>query len=144
MVDEWLHATVSCGYNFCPSLNTLRPRQNGRRFADDVFKCTFLNLNVWISLKMSLKFVPKFPINNIPALVQILTWRRSGDRPLSEPVMVSLLTHICVTRPQWVKVAAGVANICWQKNPWWLITIKVIIKNASHRKKGLAWIKFQF
>ena len=37
---------------------------------------------------MSLKFVPKIPINNIPALVQILAKRRSGDKPLSEPVMV--------------------------------------------------------
>ena len=32
-----------------------------------------------------------------------MAWRRPGDKPLSEPVMVSLLTHICVTRPQWVK-----------------------------------------
>ena len=52
----------------------------------------------------SLKFVPKGPINNYPSLVQIMAWRRSGDKPLSEPMMVSLLTHICVTRPQWVIV----------------------------------------
>ena len=48
-------------------LNTLRPRQNGHHFADDVFKCIFLNENVLISLKISLKFVPQVPINNIPA-----------------------------------------------------------------------------
>ena len=42
------------------------------------------------------------PINNIPALVQIMVWRRPGDKPLFEPLMVSLPTHICVTRPQWV------------------------------------------
>ena len=82
--------------------NTLRPRQNGRHFADDVFICIFLNENVWILLKISLKFVPKGPINNIPALVQIMAWRRPGDKPLCEPVMVRLPTHICVTRPQWV------------------------------------------
>ena len=84
-------------------LNTLRPRQNGRHFADDIFKCIFLNENVWIPIKISLKFVPKGPINNIPALVQIMAWRRPGDKPLSEPMMVSLMMHICVTRPQWVK-----------------------------------------
>ena len=50
-----------------------------------------------------MKFVPKGPINNIQALVQIMAWRRPGDKPLSEPMMVSLTTHICVTRPQWVK-----------------------------------------
>ena len=81
---------------------TLRLRQNGRQFADDIFKCIFLNENVLISAKISLKFVPNGPINNIPvpALVRIMAWRQPGDTPLSEPMMVSLLTHICVTRPQ--------------------------------------------
>ena len=82
--------------------NTLRPRQNDRHFADDVFKCIFFNGNLWIAIKISLKFVPKGPINNVPALVQIMAWSRPGDKPLSEPMMISLLTHICVTRPQWV------------------------------------------
>ena len=51
------------------SLNTLRPRQNGRHFADDILKCIFLNENVWIPIEFSLKFVPKGPIDNIPAFV---------------------------------------------------------------------------
>ena len=80
--------------------NTLRPRQNGRHFADDIFKCISLNENVQISVKISLKFVPMGPIGNIPALVQKMAWRRPGDKPLSEPMMVSLPTHICVTRPR--------------------------------------------
>ena len=84
-------------------INTLRPRQNGRPFADEIFKCIFLNENVWIPIKISLKFVPQGPIDNIPALVQIMAWRRPGDKPLSEPMMVRQMTHICVTRPQWVK-----------------------------------------
>ena len=89
-----------CGAD-CGDFNTLRPRRNGRHFADNTFKCIFLNENVRISIKFSLKFVSKGPINNISALVQIMAWRRSGDMPLSEPMTVSLLTHICVTRPQW-------------------------------------------
>ena len=93
-------------------VNTLRPRQNGRYFADDIFKCISLNENAWISLKISLKFVPKVRINNIPALVQIMAWRRPGDKPLSEPMMVSLLMHICVTRPQWVNALWPRATIC--------------------------------
>ena len=84
--------------------NTLKPRQNGRHFVDDIFNCIFLNENVWILIKISLKFVPKGSINNIPALVQIMAWRRPGSKLLSKPMMVSSLTHICVTRPQWVKV----------------------------------------
>ena len=78
-------------------------RENGCHFPDDIFKCIFLNWNVWISIKSSLKLVPRGLINNIPALVQIMAWRRPGDKPSSGPVMVRLLTHICVTRPQWVK-----------------------------------------
>ena len=60
---------VGCG-NYHEVLNTLRPRQNGRHFADDTFKRIFLNENVCISINISLKFVPKVPINNIPALVE--------------------------------------------------------------------------
>ena len=86
------------------TVNSLRPRQNGRHFPDDIFKCIFLNENISISITISLKFVPKGPINNIPALVQIMAWRRPGDKSLSKPMIVSLSTHICVTRPQWVKL----------------------------------------
>ena len=95
--------TFSAVYGWSTICNTLRPRWNEPHFADDIFKRIFFNENVWISIKISLKFVPKGPINNIPALVQIMAWRRSGDKPLSEPMMISLPTHICVTRPQWVK-----------------------------------------
>ena len=83
--------------------NTSRLRQNGRHFPDGIFKWIFLNENVRSSIKISLKFVPGGPISNIPALVQIMVWRRPGDKPLSESMRVSLLTHICITRPQWVK-----------------------------------------
>ena len=71
--------------------NTLRPGQNTRNFPDDIFKCIFLNENVWLSIKISLKFGPKGPINNIPALVQIMAWRRPGDKPSSEPMMVQFI-----------------------------------------------------
>ena len=54
------------------TINTLRLRQNGRHLTDDTFKRIFLNENVRISIKISLKFVTKGPGNNIPALVQIM------------------------------------------------------------------------
>ena len=74
--------------------NTSRPKQNGRRSADDTFQRIFLNKNVRILINISLKFVPKGPINNNLALVQIMAWCRSGDKPLSEPMMVSLLASL--------------------------------------------------
>ena len=94
--------TPLCEQEYRCFLNTLRPRQNGRHFPDDIFKCIFLNENALMSFKNSLKFVPKGRINNIPVMVQMMAWRRPGDKPLSETMMVSLQTHTCVTRPQWV------------------------------------------
>ena len=85
-------------------VNTLRPRQNGRHFPDDIFKWVFWNENVWISINISLKFVPRGLINNIPTLVHVMAWRRPGNKPLSELMMVRLPTHTCVTRPQCVNV----------------------------------------
>ena len=67
------------------------------------FQMNFLEWKWWIPIKISLKSVPQGPINNIPALVQMMAWRPTGDKPLSGLMMVRLLTHICVTRPQWVK-----------------------------------------
>ena len=65
--------------------------------ADNIFKRIFFNENVWISIKMSLKFVPNGVINIIPALVQIMAWHLPGDKPLSELMMVRLSKHICIT-----------------------------------------------
>ena len=93
-----------------------RDKMDAIYFADDIFKCISFNENVWIPIKISPKFVPKGPINNIPALVQIMAWRRPGDKPLSEPMMVRLPTHICVTRPQWVNMSfQQTNNICKQQ-----------------------------
>ena len=78
---DFLH--IDMGYNewvpTCINGAIARPRQNGSHFSDDISKC--------IS-SISLKFVPWGSIINIPTL--------------SEPMMLNLLTHICVTRPRWV------------------------------------------
>ena len=82
----------------------------------DLWPRIFLCLTHWGRDKMdatsqvSLKFVPKGPINNIPALVQIMAWRRPGDKPLSEAMMVNLPTHVCVSWPQWVNVTIVIHN----------------------------------
>ena len=101
-------------------INILRSKQNCCHFADDSFKCIFLNENKWILIKISLKLVPKGLINNIPALVR----HRPGDKPLSEPTMVRLPTHTCVTRPQWVNeinpcLAKPPIEIQWRFNLTW-------------------------
>ena len=102
---------VTGGFPSQRAINT-RQRQNGCYFPDDIFKCIFLKKTILILINISLKFVPAGPINNIPALVKIMAWHRLGDKPLSAPMMVlSLLTHICVTRPQWVN--ANNVSLSW-------------------------------
>ena len=112
-------------------INILRPRQNGHRFTNIIFKCILLNENVWNLIKISLKIVPKGPINNIPALVQIMAWPQPCDKPwLYEAIMGRLPTHICVTRPQWLKPSS------WTKCFWmhdfqlyfWIIILCIFIE----------------
>ena len=83
-------------------LNTLRGRDKMAATSQTTFSSAFSWMKIY-KFRLGLKFVPKDPINNIAALVQIIAWRRPGDQLLSEPMMASLLTHICVTRSQWVK-----------------------------------------
>ena len=119
-------------------LNTLRPRQHGRHFADNTFKRIFLNENVGISITISLKFVHKGPINNIPALVQIMAWRRPGDKPLSKPMVGILLTHICVTRPQWVNSFVLGRSGCDFEN----VIFNLVVLNGFSKSynNGLRWM----
>ena len=67
--------------------------------ADDIFKCIFLNENNRTAIKISLKFVPRSPIDNKPALVQVMAWYQRGDKPLPEPVLTQFTdAYICGTR----------------------------------------------
>ena len=133
--ESMIPLTVTC--------YTLRLRQDGRHFPDDIFKWIFLNEIIWIAIKISLKFVPSGPINNIPALVQIMAWRRSGDKPLSEPMMVNLLMHICVTQSQWVNsLALGqcdsnfISLISWHVTDW---VYKHFVKLSSGEWHTTLW-----
>ena len=74
-----------CSYLMWNILDGLR--QNGRHFADDIFKYIFLNENCYFIFKFHLKFVPKCLIDNKLTLAEILACRRSGDKPLPEPLM---------------------------------------------------------
>ena len=81
--------------------STLRQRQNGRHFADVLFKCVFLKENMCVVIEISLKFIPEGPIDNKSALVQVMAWHLLGAKALSEPI----LTHIYdISRQQKVNV----------------------------------------
>ena len=126
--------------------NTLRTKQNGRHLPDHILKWIFLNENLWIAINISLNFVPRGPISNIPALVQIMAWRLPGEKSLSESMMVSLLTHICVTRPQWVKPGVYHCRMCVAFTDASFINIHLaqckwlsLITSTYHRVKPKSW-----
>ena len=69
-------------------MNTLSPRQNDDHFTDDIFKCISLNENFQILNEISPKYVPPGLIDNMAELVQIMAWCPTGDKPLSELMLV--------------------------------------------------------
>ena len=83
------HARITCTRRHSRTLiKSSPPEQNGRNFADDIFKHIFLNENVRISIKISHKFAHKGPIDSKSALIQETAWRRTGDKPLPGPVPI--------------------------------------------------------
>ena len=59
--------------------------------ADDIFNCIFLSENDEIPIQISLKYVPMIPIDIKPALVQVMDWRRTGEKPLPGPMMTQFI-----------------------------------------------------
>ena len=57
------------------------PGQNGHHFADNIFKCIFMNEKCCILIRISLKFVPNGPIDNKSSLFQVMAWCQPGDKP---------------------------------------------------------------
>ena len=101
--DYTEHSSTELGndtthYNGLTLTHWVRHKMSVISHTDGTLKRIFLIGNVRIVIIISLKFVPKGPINNIPALVQIMARRWPDDKPLSETMMVRLLTYICATR----------------------------------------------
>ena len=83
----WLYIPRNYKINhtiFLSTFNTFRPRRNGCHFADNIFKYISMNEKFCILIQIPLKFVPKGLIDNKSALVQVMAWRRTGDKPLPE------------------------------------------------------------
>ena len=74
---------------WCCNSSDIEAETKCHHFPEDIFKSIFLNENCCILIKIALKYVHQGPINTIPALVQIMAWHRPGDKPLSEPMMVT-------------------------------------------------------
>ena len=64
------------------------PGQNGCDFSNNISKCNFMNEKFCILIRISLNFVPEGPIANDLTLVHVMAWRRTGDKPLFEPMLI--------------------------------------------------------
>ena len=86
--DEPLQSSNTCvtSGNGCV-FNSSPPGENDSHFADNIFKCIFINEKFCITIQISLKFVPEGPIDNKPPLVLVRAWLWTGDKPLPEPVL---------------------------------------------------------
>ena len=73
-------------------------------FSDDIFKCFFINEKVCILIWIPPKCVPKGPIDNNSALVQVMAWRRIGDKPLPETEMIQFTDTYMRRSGRWVKL----------------------------------------
>ena len=126
-----------------PWIDSSLPGQNGRHFADDIFKCISLNEKAWISIKIPVKFVPKGPINNNPALVQIMAWRRPGDKPLSEPMLTQFIDAYKWHQGEmswliipWCRIYASVSVCCCSWWVWSLILSLQVTTLAPGQSRG--------
>ena len=95
LMDTYQHRVSLCHHyrdNYPGALTLTSPGQNGHHFDrlhfQQIFESIFLNENNKILIKISLKLVPRSPIDNNPALVQVMAWHQIGAKPLSEPMMI--------------------------------------------------------
>ena len=84
-----LHLRNICIHIGFAHLNSSPPGQNGRSFADDIFKCIFMNEKfcILIRISLSLNFGSKGPIDNKSALIWVMAWCRTGAKPLPKPML---------------------------------------------------------
>ena len=87
-----IYIRFGCAFMVATPSVLIEAEESNRHFADDIFKCIFVNENIWIVNKIPLNCIPWGSIDNSSVLVQIMTWRRTGDKPLSEP-MINGLVH---------------------------------------------------
>ena len=82
--------------------------------ADDIFKWDFVKENISFSTTIPLNFVPKGQIDKKWPLVQVMAWRRSGDKPLSEPTM-ALFTDV------YMRHSASMSSRLEQFKMWYIM-----------------------
>ena len=117
-------------------IRTLRPREDGRHFADDIFKTIFIKENVWISIEISAEFVPKRPVsiglgNGLaPNRRQAITWTNDdldvcrhmvslGRIVLLKPFFITSAVYIVYLRVRNRAIIVSVDALAREWLSWW-------------------------
>ena len=127
---SWHHdkSQVSVKGNIYRSyLNSSPPGQNGRHFTDDNLKCIIVNEKFCILIEISLKFVPKCPIDNKTVMVQVRAEQATSC--YLNQCWRSSPTHICGTRGRWVNSHYNTRST--QKKPG--STAKCMVRHKKSR-----------
>ena len=95
------------------------------------FQTHFLSLKCINSINISLKFVPRSLINNIPLLVQIMACRRPSDKPLSEPMMVKFAYAYMRHSISMSWIGYIQAKTSWNFDLQWLIVLGLSLRQIT-------------
>ena len=123
-------------------LKTLKHQQNRCRFAEEIFKKKILVWNLYFDSNFT-ESCSEWTNKQKASMVLIMTWRRTGDKPLAEPMLdwyidiyMCIYIYICVNWPQWVNAQSKT-----KLSPLWYFDIFSWIKRFVLRFK-FNWIKF--
>ena len=119
--------TFGVGVTHTLLVATLSCEQNGCHFTDDIFKWNFVNGNCCILIEIRLKFVTEGPIENMSALVQIMTWCPQATSHYLNKWWARSITSYGNTEPHQVNLlAAGRCSIYFKRK-----IFKLTIQNSS-------------
>ena len=128
-------------------VNSLSPRQNCHHFADDIFKCIFVSKNIWIHLRFHWSLFIRF---ELPVFQHWFRLWLDADKATSHYLnnwWFTLLTHTCVTWPQWVKIHVSDVIIPDSKfnnqlfKPLTLLTHCGLVTSDGDRDPGQHWLR---
>ena len=121
-------------------LNTLRSRQDGRHFPDDIFRCIFLNENEIYSIKNNNGLAPNRR--------QAIHW--TNDDPVQRRIYVSFGLNELSTATRKLLLERAILVLAVE---WWVTCISDAVMQLDlalvwyykqyRRSTGLEWCKYQ-
>ena len=84
------------------------------------FSIVFTWMKMVVPIQVSLKYISMSPINSKLALVQVMAWRRAGDKPLPELMMTQLIHAYVRQKGRWVTgidTKIEVSPTTWEAHP---------------------------